>query len=110
MGRSLVGYGGETSETDMSMNENEKETRTVWVTKYALTKGIITKEARLSTWTAGVGGWNKGAYIYSGPAQFHLGYDAFLMEEDARVDAHQKRAKKIVSLMKQIKKLETLVF
>ena len=41
---------------------------------------------------------------------FTLGNNAFLTEEEAKQDAEKRRVKKIVSLQKQISKLEKLNF
>ncbi|MFJ2455415.1 hypothetical protein ACIOWK_27385 [Pseudomonas protegens] len=73
----------------------------VWITKYALTAGIIEAEGVIEA---------PGMISYhdsTGPAlQFAHGLDWYLTERDAMDRAEEMRQKKIASLQKQIKKLE----
>ena len=80
-----------------------KKTKIVWVTKYALTEGII--EARVEEMD--------GRYVhvywpggYSGRAMFVFGKDAFDDLDLAWKKTEDMREKKIISLKRQIKKLE----
>lgn len=80
----------------------------VFITKYALTSGIIEMEAEIkdcdwskkktSAWGKIEGGYPTGFYNND----FHL------TKEEAEVDVKQRIDKKIESLKKQIKKLENL--
>ena len=81
-------------------------TRTIYVTKYALTKGII--EARPGS-EADL--WVKGTYVYTvgkWAQQFKLGTDAFLTEDEARAAAEKARTNKLSSLAKQIERIRNL--
>lgn len=73
----------------------------VWITKYALTAGIIEAEGDIAA---------PGMISYhdaTGPArQFAHGKDWHTTERDAFNRAEEMRQKKIASLKKQIKKLE----
>lgn len=82
------------------MNE---PTITVWVTKYALTRGIYQAEA--TTYSGG-----KYAQIAGNWSSFKLSTDAFKTEAEAKTNAEARRKKKIASLRKQIKKLQNLTF
>jgi hypothetical protein len=80
-----------------------------YITKYALTVGIMDAEAEQSsvapsmvTWTYR-NGWNKGAAHGEGK-------DWHRTKEAAVARAEQMRLAKIVSLKKSIKKLESLNF
>lgn len=82
---------------------------TVYITKYALTRGIEVLEC--------VRDINKPKYFYYEHATpFHLSelyvldVDCFLTWESAIANAELRRDKKIASLSKQIKKLEKLTF
>lgn len=81
----------------------------VYITKYALTKGILCKEAKVETSC-----YNDNiifAYIedeYGGVNSYKIGTEAFYKLEDAVNDFKNRRNKKIESLKKQIKKLEKL--
>ena len=81
---------------------------TIYVTKYALTKGIFIHQAHLGT--AG-DGWVEGAYVYTSghwALQCRLGHDAFLTEDEALAAAEKMRARKLASLAKQISKIRDL--
>lgn len=71
-------------------------------TKYALSSGIreFTPEK--------VG---DSEYVWDGPySMLRIGRDAFSNIEDAMADAEKRRVKKIASLRKQIKALESMEF
>lgn len=75
----------------------------VWITKYALTAGILAAEGELSE-------RNAGTFIYkSKPREllnFVHGNDWHTTESAAFNRAEEMRQKKIASLKKQIKKLQ----
>lgn len=77
----------------------------VFVTKYAMTKGI--QEASVTGKTDVV-----GTYVYSGgySQQYRMGYTAFLTREEASMAAEAMRQRKVASLKKSIAKLEKLSF
>jgi hypothetical protein len=76
----------------------------IYVTKYALTQGIV-KCAKLQTESFGVTAeWPDG---YNGRGYFSRGSYALSMEEALQM-AEAMRAKKLASLRKQITKLEGL--
>lgn len=78
----------------------------VWITKYALTQGIIEKEARECK---GFDGMIQTEEKY--PAYFRgEGKDWHRTKESAIKRAEDMRQKKIESLKKQIKKLEEMKF
>jgi hypothetical protein len=85
--------------------EMGEETFMVWVTKYALTQGIIKKEVRH--------GSVDGNYVYTTgqwTQQFVLGKNAFHTEEEAKTAAREMRDKKIKSAQKQLQKLKGIEF
>lgn len=76
----------------------------VFITKYALTKGIeeVEMEVRLDT---------RSCYgRYNGYISLFYNNEFHLTKEDALRDAEKRRVKKIESLKKQIEKLECLSF
>lgn len=79
----------------------------VYITKYALTKGIeeeehcIKKSNTLNEYYVS---------ILNGYKLYIIGIDAFLTLEEAQSKAEQMRLKKIASLKKQIDKLEKIKF
>ncbi|MCM1031592.1 MAG: hypothetical protein NC410_09170 [Oscillibacter sp.] len=78
----------------------------VYITKHALTCGIIEKEADASC--------SDRNYISTkediGFTCYKIGKDVFFTLEEAKVRAEKIRLKKIDSLKKQIKKLEKMTF
>jgi hypothetical protein len=85
----------------------DEEYKTVWCTKYALTKGIFSAEVR-----AGPNGWEE-RYVYTKPpysAQFIMDRTAWYTEEEAKVAARKMRDNKVASLRKMIKKLQEMEF
>jgi hypothetical protein len=79
--------------------------KTVYVTKYALTKGIF--KGTIARNTVGEDFITLKDMSLNG---FYLGKDAFLTEEDAKEQAEILRDKKMVSLENQIRKLATMEF
>lgn len=81
------------------------DTRRVYITKYALTKGILVLEVRRDF----NGTWDAGHYCYTRRnQQFKLGSNAFFTEDEALVAAEEMRQKKLVSLTKQVEKIRNL--
>lgn len=78
---------------------SNRETKRVYITKYALTAGIEVRNAEVSEY----GLWVKELHRH-----FHLGTDAFESQDEALLDAEMRRRKKIEGLQKQISKLEKL--
>lgn len=80
----------------------------VWITKYALTDGII--EAKSDTQTQNkekvFAFWNNDEFGIFYPSKGELFYD----KESAIQKAEEMRQKKIASLKKQIEKLEEMKF
>lgn len=77
----------------------------VWITKYALTRGILCKDARECTDADMV------ETIEEWPGYFHgEGRDWHRTIESAVAKAEEMRNKKIHSLRKQIKRLENMKF
>lgn len=79
----------------------------IYVSKYALSSGIIEVDAEVETTTI----FKKGIKAYD-----HKNYrgfyndDFWLTKEEAITNAEAKRKKKITSLKKQIQKLEKLTW
>lgn len=79
---------------------------TIYITKYALTDGILVREGEPTH--------TEGGYFYKYTPESYLtsaiyGKDVYLALEPALKRAEEMRVKKIASLEKQIKKLQTLV-
>ena len=77
----------------------------VWVTKYALSKGITEYECRPKS--------TDSTRVY--PVEFSwtgftIGRDAHTTKKEALQEAEKMRVKKILSLRRQIEKLEKLKF
>lgn len=82
---------------------SEKTVKKVWVTKYALTRGLYPLELEVDE-----EGYASGGYI---------GWNIFLGKsdwkeslEEAMADAEKRRTKKIACLKKQLAKLEAKSF
>lgn len=77
-----------------------------YVTKYALTKGILKVEARKALVSEEV----YGARLTENHLEslYRIGEEIFLDLEEAKKNAEERRIKKIKSLKKQIKKMENL--
>lgn len=81
----------------------------VFITKYALTSGI--KEVETEIYKSNFFEKDSPDYIRDGSYTFHsIGKDAFIDKSEALNKAEDMRKKKIVSLRKQIEKLEKLSF
>lgn len=80
----------------------------IYITKYALTKGILEANAIVSrSW------WDKNvkfARVAGYPVDFFIDEEAFLNKGEAIKEAEKMRKKKIESLKKKIRKLEELKF
>lgn len=83
----------------------EKTTADVWITKYALTKGIY-KEDGCDVWTSGDTTYVRGSAWNS----FRLGTEAFTDKDAAIANAKKRQANKIASLKKQIAKVQAMKF
>lgn len=79
----------------------------VFITKYALTKGIQEVKANITkSWPDNV----RFASVYGFYTDFVVGRNAFIDKSEAVKQAEKMRLKRIESLKKQIKKLEDLKF
>ena len=82
------------------------KTMKVWITKYALTDGII--------YTEGIemlgGIWVTDEKVYLGRNHFFVGNEYCKTKEQAIQKAEEMRQEKIASLKKQIEKLERMRF
>lgn len=78
----------------------------VFITKYALTKGIIEKEAEIHSYRDG----SQFAFLKGEFSGYKMSKDAFHDHENAIRKSEEMRQKKIASLKKQIAKLEKLSF
>lgn len=83
-----------------------KELTKVYITKYALTTGVIEADMELK---------DGGKHCYGKPNGHHystsfFGNDFHLTKEDALKDCERRRIKKIDTLNKQILKLNNLKF
>lgn len=79
------------------------ETKTFWITKYALTRGVFSVQARISkadTCDYAVG--EEGLFC-------RIGRDAFESETEAIQDALDRARAKIVALQTQSKRLHTKI-
>lgn len=77
----------------------------IYITKYALSKGILEEEAVIKDYGRYSRALVKGDY-----SSYGIGSEAFFKREDALKNAENRRIKKIESLKKQINKLENLKF
>lgn len=78
----------------------------VWITKYALTKGIIEREGKLTS-SDSVSVVNQDRSL---PTHWFYRGDWYSDKQSAIHKAEEMRQKKIESLKKQIKKLEEMRF
>jgi len=78
----------------------------VFITKYALTKGILEKEAEICDY----GNGHIRAYVKEEFSSYSLGKECFKTKEQAMERAEKMRLKKIASLKKQIEALEKMKF
>lgn len=92
----------------------ETPNQTVYITKYATTKGILELPGTLNLNREGYkdcASWGclRTDCNPSYPDVFHYN-DGYLSKEDAIADACKRRDNKIKSLRKQIEKLENMTF
>lgn len=73
----------------------------VYITKWALTEGVMEREGIID---------GKHVYVEGFLIRFSIGDDLFLTPEEAKQNAEEMREKKIASLKKKIKKLEKMKF
>ena len=73
----------------------------VYITKWALTEGVMEREGIID---------GKRVYVEGLLIRFSIGDDLFLTPEEAKQKAEEMRVKKIESLKKKIVKLEKLKF
>lgn len=78
----------------------------IYITKYALSEGILEKEARIRDY----GNGHLRAFVNGHYSSYGIGSEAFFTKEDALKNAEKRRLKKIESLKKQIEKLKVLRF
>lgn len=78
----------------------------IFITKYALTKGIIEKEAEINSYRDR----SKYAYVRGEFNGYNMTKDAFFSYDNAIRNAEEMRQKRIKSLEKQIEKLKKLKF
>lgn len=81
----------------------------VFITKYALTQGIIEKETEITIYKSPIEEPIECACIEEWPG-YTIGKEAFYTLEEAVKKAEEMRKKKIASLRKQIEKLEKMDF
>lgn len=91
----------------MDKSPDEPEVITVWITKYALTRGVYEIEAQLC---AGANTSMIKQYLNGRSHTYYHKGDWFLTETAAQADAQVRRDRKIASLEKQILKLKKLTF
>lgn len=77
----------------------------VYITEYALTKGILEKEAKIAEFAGDLFAHIDGMY-----KSFLIGYNVFYTKSEAKQKAEEMRTKRIESLKKQIQKLEKMKF
>lgn len=78
----------------------------IYITKYALSEGILEKEAEINDY----GNGHLRAFVNGDYSSYGIGSEAFFTKEDALNNAEKRRLKKIESLKKQIEKLKVLRF
>lgn len=83
-----------------------KQMATVWITRWALTKGIQKQEVELSN-SGTLGRFRPVGYFSD---VYVHGNDFYLTEEAARTRANEMVAKKIISTEKTLAKLKKLAF
>lgn len=80
------------------------ETKTVWISKYSLTKGIYSAEAEIKDSSEGRTG------ILIGFSFYKIGRDCHFDKANAVKAANEMKIKKLQSLDKQVKKISALEF
>lgn len=81
----------------------------VFITRYALTRGIIEKETEITVYKSPIEEPIECACVEEWPG-YTIGKEAFYTLEEAVKKAEEMRNKKIASLRKQIEKLEKMEF
>lgn len=82
------------------------EGQTVWVTNYALSRGVLKCEMRPTTWSINPRPFKDGRCV---PTGWDLA-DVFDNEAEAVADAEAKRIKALGAAKRRVAKLETLRF
>lgn len=83
----------------------------VFITKYALTKGIIEVDAEIiKPYQTNDIEYAKLYTEHDGYTSFHMGIDAFRNKQEAITNAEERRKNKIESLSNEIIKLCNLTF
>ena len=84
----------------------------VFITKYALTRGIIEKKTEIKIYKSPIEEPIECAYVEEWPGypSYMIGKEAFYTLEEALKEAEEMRKKKIASLRKQIEKLGKIKF
>ena len=83
--------------------DKERQATKIYITKFALTKGIFTRDAEIDE-------SNTAWIVGSTHTELYFKKDYFLTFEEAKQDAIARQQKKIVSLKKQLVKLESKEF
>jgi hypothetical protein len=83
-----------------ALNLTDEVCMKVWITRYALTLGILAKEAEQVSPTM----------IKAGRNCFFMGPDWHVSEDSAKHQAERMRVAKIASVEKQLAKLRAMVF
>ena len=78
----------------------------MWITKYALSGGLI----KMSAPQVDEDGYVADRFKKNDYRRYKLGADVFDSEADAKADAEKRRIKKIASLKAQIAKLQKMTF
>lgn len=82
----------------------------VFITKYALTQGIIEKETEITIYKSSIEEPIECARVIGEWPGYTIGKEAFYTLEEAVKKAEEMRKRKIASLRKQIEKLEKMEF
>lgn len=88
------------------MNNPQPEPQKVYVTKYALTSGVLIMEARISE--CGRFATEKNALEHYNT--FTIGKSAFFNLEEAKADFEKRKASSIKSTKKKLQRLKNLEF
>lgn len=101
---------GYCTDLDMQSEENmvDKKTVTMWITKYALTKGIFSCRGRITehgNYFSTIGVRDSCFHIFE-----RVGKEVFPTREEALARAEEKRQAKLRSLEKQLKKVKAMEF
>ena len=83
--------------------DKEQPATKIYITKFALTKGIFTRDAKIDE-------SNTAWICNSSMTELYFKKDYFLTFEEAKQDAIARQQKKIASLKKQLSKIESKEF